>query len=170
MRFLRLRLPGTTDRHWNTALLEHRILQIPHRTKPVDWWSYEHAIYRQVNGRRLERGAKRHSLNGLLACAEARSHIQIPGSGVGSTPCFGKRCCRIGRGYALLRMLWCGHASRKDWSLTECLSISLPGLRAFPWPPGPRSFARPPRYPCATNHGLPHPYRRAHFCAPTRFR
>jgi hypothetical protein len=32
-------------------------------------------------------------------------------------------------GYAFLRMLWCGHDSREDSSLTRRVSISLPGLR-----------------------------------------
>ena len=54
--------------------------------------------------------------------------------------------------------------------LTRRLSISLAGLRPLHLPAWPRSSAGLPRHPCVTNHGLPHPYRRADFRDPTRFR
>src|SRR5580700_10228127 len=139
-------------------------------SKLVDRCNYEHASHSQVNGRRFERRAKRHSLKGLLACVEACSHIQTPISDVGSSRGVGKHCCRITRGRAFLWVLWCGDAPREDSSLTRRVSISLPGLRPLHRPAWPRSSAGLPRHPRLTNHGLPYPYHRADFRDPTRFR
>src|ERR1043166_4059966 len=143
---------------------------ISHRMKPVDWCKYEHAIHRHVSAGRFERCAKRRALTDLLACVEACSHTQTPISDVGSTYGFGKHCCTITGGRDLLRMLWRGHASWEDSSLTRRLSISLTSLRSLHLPAWPGSSARQPRHPGVTNHGLPHPYRPADFRDSTRFR
>src|SRR3984957_20978101 len=130
----------------------------------------EDALRRRVNGNRLKRRAKKHSLVDLLAFVQPSSHSQTTTSLLVDTHGFSQHCRHLARGCAFHRLLRRGYGSWKNSAAARRVPIPLAHLRSLHRSAWPKSSARFTGRARFTPDGFAHAYRAANFCGPTGFR